>query len=450
MITKKFILISITLLFISVTKAGNGNVYLDGENKIILGNASFANEIEWTDFSTFVPLTTLSPLQTDWFTHNGKAHIVIQLTNSKNDRLLLELGRKKTYQFPKELNDVSDEKDYHLNLFELFVKDKNNERRKFGFGNKAHMNVQVIEITPTEVKIHLTGTISYYLHPTNYENGPLSDPITITGNISLRKKEISLPHLKDNYPDCDNSIYDEVSPFWKNTGEWRTATDCERSFYSKIFPLMKKALQPVYEYYQQKGFIFEQDKSSIYQPVELRLKRPENPFFCAQNTVDGRDFYMASTANPLKGPLADLNNKLMQVIGSANGKNVDKEVQQITRERSNYTFQISLYLNRPLDIEGYSSDHVYEEAGNGYARVVNDDEIENGAAKDHTAYFLYGKWQPVNLQQEIVDRFIPSEGAKELSVQSVIIKIYSSKATADHIAALIDKNALKELMKVTP
>ena len=137
MIKKKFILIPISLLFISVTKAGNGNVYLDGENKITLGNSFFANETEWTDFSTFVPLTTLSPLQTDWFTHNGKVHIVIQLTNSRSNRLLLGLGSKKTYVF-KEIRLFKSE------LLKMILRDNKNNNAKDGSEVSDSMRTHLI------------------------------------------------------------------------------------------------------------------------------------------------------------------------------------------------------------------------------------------------------------------------------------------------------------------
>ncbi len=448
---KQFFLFIISIYLFKAVHAQNKYVLLNGDNSITLENEAFNSTTEWQSLSTYFPHVGMDPIQTTWFVHNGQSHIVIQLTNNQDDRLLLELSRnKKLYQFPKDLH--SDDNDYHFNQFELYVKDKQGVSRKFDFGKKANINVQVNEITPTHIQISFSGTICYHPHPSSWDYGPLSDPMSISGKIALSKKDPVLPQLKDNYSGCDNTVYNEVSPYWKTLGNWRSATECEKEFYAKIFPLMKKALQPVYDYYKSKAWNFDHESLTTYSPLDIRLKAPADSFFHNQDATEHRDYFMYAVADINSKPYADLNKKMMEILSNPNNKNAQKELASVGAEQSEFSFKITIFLNRNLDEtdKGAYPNHVYEENEDGFPYAINGEDTLNGSAKDHVLYLLYGNWKKPDLSASDIADINPVPDAKELSIQSILIRIQSGNKTADQIASMIDRNALKELLNTKP
>jgi hypothetical protein len=435
------------------------NIYLDGDNYITLSNSTFAERTDWTGFSDRAANAVQQPVVTYWFTHNGRSHIVIHLKNDKSE-IFIELSRNKsTYHFPQDINYTpSDNAGYHFNDFYLYVKDQTGVVRKFGFEKIAHIVINVQQLDPSHLKIDFQGNIGYYPHPSRWDDGALSSPMRFTGKISLSKKKASPEHLVSSYNGCDNAIYDEVSPNWR-LGQWRTATECEEFFYKKVFDAMNTAMQPVYDYFKSQGWILLQ--RSVYKPLDVRLKGNNNGLFITHQFPYDNDYVLSFSANPMKGPYYDQQQKMMQFSETheimKDGHLDTRMFKQLLRLKEgvkDFSFKIMVCLNRKLETEQYSSEvaNIPLDKQQGYSFVIKK-VISNdlNASKDFDTYLLVGNWRAPEWQSRevIVNPLVPAD-AKELSIQSIYIDIDCGKNLAPTIINHIDLKPLHQLINNTP
>ena len=451
-------LIVASLLRIAVNPAAaqTGNIYLDGENYVTLKSTDFPSKIEWSDASTERIEKTASqfPVKTYWFSHNGKSYVVLNLTAGRND-IYIELGdNKSSYQFPAAFDHSRQQGTY--NNFILYAENKAGGLQRLDVTGKDKLSVTILQLDSLHIKLSFNGTVIAHANTDKSELrvGPLTGaPITIAGRISLSKKSPGLTRLPDSYPGCNNVIYNEMSPDY-SSGQFYTATACERSFYKKVFGLLSKSLAPAIEYLRSKDW----DLSGVptYKPLENRWRQDLNHYF-RTNPNSGIDYDMAVTASPVKGDYQIFIQKIIKDAQlSARGDAAKAAELQALQKQEPRKFKLRLQVsfNQPV-LTNHSLD--FRQA---VVRQLNDqafliEDVENTSSytfQDDGGFYLFlGKWATPKLEEGYI-KCSPElpPGDKKLSIQAMYIRIGCGRELATTLIKRLDMNLLKEILQATP
>lgn len=453
---KYLIIILCCFCIINKSFAQADNIYLDGDNYIRLDNPAFPSTLEWTDASKerITGSAEQFPVKTYWFSHNGKSYIVINLTSGKSD-IYIELGaNKNTYHFPADFAYPETQGAY--NNFELYVANASGILQKLSVTKKSQLSVKVLQLDSLHVKLSFSGTIIAYTNPggeSELEIGDPTPPMTISGKISLSKKNTGLAHLPDSYPGCDNTIYNEFSPDYSD-GQYCTPTECEQSFYKKTFTTLSNALSPAIKYLGSQDWNI--SSAPKYKPLEHRLRNDMNNFF-KTNPLTGIDYDLDINANPMKGAYHEYLQKtisLAQQLGQGDPKKI-KELETLQKEEPR-TFKLRLQVvyNQPVQ-SNYSLDLSHAQV-----KKINDDlflieNVENTSNytfhDDGGAYLFIGKWtEPQFNNGYIVCSPVFNPGAKKLSIQAMYIRIGCGNELAETLLKYINLTKLQQILDTTP
>ncbi|HET7117065.1 MAG TPA: hypothetical protein VFI29_11270 [Hanamia sp.] len=448
-------LISCLLLIATQATAQADNIYLDGDNYIMLNNPAFPSRLDWKDASKerIGSVAGQAPVKTYWFSHNGKSYIIINLTNGKS-AIYIELGaNKNTYHFPVDY--IESEKVGAYNNFEMIVENTSGILQKFNAPKGAQLSLKVLQLDSLHVKLSFSGTVSTYSNSDKSQLtiGEPSAPMAISGKISLSKKKPSLEHLPDSYPGCDNTIYNEMSPDY-DLGQWYSATECEESFYKKVFASLNSALSPVIKYLNAKGW--DMSSATEYKPLERRYRSDMTHFFRA-NPQSGIDYDLDVNANPIKGAYHDFLQKMVEDITlSVKGDaSKQKEIEAMQKEEpGKFKLHLQTTFNQPV-LNNYTLDLSHAQIKKINDNVFIIENVQNTSNytfhDDGGTYLFVGKWTTPQFEDgHIICSPVFQPEAKKLSIQAMYIRIGCGTELAEKIISLIDKTSLQEILKIQP
>lgn len=444
------------LFFISTKATAQAdNIYPDGENYVTLNNPAFPSRLDWTDASKerIGSDAGQAPVKTYWFSHNGKSYIIINLTNGKSD-IYIELGaNKNSYHFPADFDYSGKQGAY--NGFRLVVANKSGILQGFAIKKNTHLSIKVLQLDSLHVKLSFSGTVVAYSNTDKSQLtiGEPSAPMAISGKISLSKKNPSLEHLPDSYPGCDNTIYNEMSPDY-DLGQWYSATECEESFYKKVFASLNSALSPVIKYLSAKGW--DMSSATKYKPLERRYRSDMTHFF-RTNPQSGIDYDLDVNANPMKGAYHDFLQKMMEDINlSVKGDaSKQKEIEAMQKEEpGKFKLHLQATFNQPV-LNNYTLDLSHAQI-----KKINDnlfiiEEVQNTSNytfhDDGGTYLFIGKWTTPQFEDgHIICSPVFQPEAKKLSIQAMYIRLGCGNELAETLIKHIDMDKLQQILNITP
>lgn len=450
---KYFIALFSCFFIINKTTAQENNIYLDGDNYITLNNPSFSSRLDWKDASKerVGRVAGQAPVKTYWFSHDGKSYVIINLATGKSS-IYVELGaNKNTYHFPADY--IQSAKPGTYNNFEMIVENNSGILQKFNAPKGAQLSLKVLQLDSLHVKLSFSGTVSTYSNSDKSQLliGERSAPMAISGKISLSKKSPALEHLPDSYPGCDNTIYNEMSPDF-DLGQWYSATECEESFYKKVFASLNSALSPAIKYLSAKGW----DISSApkYKPLERRYRSDMTHFF-RTNPQTGIDYALDINANLMKGPYHDYLQKIMDNITLAvkGDTSRQKEIEAMQKEGpGKFELHLQATFNQPV-LNNYTLD-----LSQAQIKKINDNVFLIEGVKntsnftfhnDGGAYLFIGKWTTPQFESgHIICSPVFPPDAKKLSIQAMYIRLGCGKELAEALIKKIDIDALQKIVNV--
>lgn len=338
------------------------------------------------------------PIKTYWFSHQGKSYAELVLTSGRSS-FYIELGdNKKTYHFKKDYN-------HHrqagaINNFEMALEDKSGILQWCDASYSAHLVLNVIQLDSLHLKLSFTGTVTPFANTDKSQLliGKHLTPIRIEGKISLSKKSPDLVHLPDSYSGCNNTIYNEFSPDY-SSGQYYTPTECEQSFYKKIFATLSNALSPAMKYLAAQDW--DMNRVPKYKPLEHRLRTRMNDFYQKDPGGSRIDYNLDVNANFMKGAYHDYMQKILNLskhIGSMGNidTSVVNEIDRLQKEEpQKFKLNLQVFYNQPVQaISQLDLSHAVVKKINDNAFLI--EHVGNTDKSDfHTdgsTYLFVGKW----------------------------------------------------------
>lgn len=444
-----------TILFcfcvINKSSAQTNNIYLDGDNYILLNDPAFPKRVDWNNASEQRLEMTSSqlPVKTYWFSHNGKSYIIINVTNDKS-QLYIELGaNKKSYHFPADL--LNSEKVGTYNRLTLQTTNTSGVLQELIIERGNHLSVNVLQLDSLHVKLSFSGTITPYSNPGGkgqLEIDKALPPIAISGKISLSKKTPGLDHLPDTYAGCDNTIYNEMSPDYAG-GQYYSATNCEESFYKKVFKKLNDALSPSINYLRSQGW--DVSNAPKYTPLKKRIKSDLTHFF--RTNPNGVDYDLDVSANPMKGAYHDFLQKIL--ADATGGSSKLKELEALQKEEpAKFKLHLQVSFNQPVS-ENYKLDLSHAQIKKINDNIFLIENVKNTSNftfhDDGGVYLFVGKWNnPAFKEGYISASPIFQANAPKLSIQAMYIRIGCGEELAAAILKNINMQSLQKIINTNP
>lgn len=429
-ITKNLPGIALILLLYGTAFSQANNISLQGENYVSLQGGNFPAKITWDQLSADNDVAGSYPTVSYWFVKPADAHIIVHLSCSTGGSIFIELsGRKSVYNFPADYAT----KDYRYNNFSLSVADNSGTPYQLTFGNGVPLTIRVTQLDPLHLSLAITGFVSV--------SGSVGK-MAVTGKVTLQKQNAALAHLPDSYPGCDNTIYDTWSPH-ADLGQWRSATECEESFYFKLFTNIKTAFGQAYASLAAKGWMV---NAPAYAPVKIinRSGDDNNSYFTMP-----RPYYQAdANADPMKGEYHDYMQKVMSLSQSGNMT----QLQELSdKAAGRYELVVHVVVNKKVETSSpldFTQAQVHKLSDSVFVVSGVKGDYKGGAG----TYIFIGHWGdgPQWENGYFTSEPMLPEGAPKLHVGALYVTLGCNDELASVLLKQIDMNKLTRLLNTRP
>jgi hypothetical protein len=453
---KKYIRLIILCCYCCNGYAQNDNIFLDGDNYVNTGNNIFPATITFTALSDVAQTVGSYPEETYWFVKGNDAHIIVHIADNQSNLFMELSGKKSTYHFPQDFSENFNA----ANDFSLELADNNGTVKGLKFSNKNPVTVHVDKLDSLHLKLSFEGTPV----PSNSADAP----VTITGKISLSKKNAALQKLPDEYNGCDNTIYNKWSPE-SDLNQWRSATACEINFHHKVWSTITAALEPAFNYLRSKKWICikieEKKLEDVYRNREDQLYNFKNfgrLIFSTQLQSDPTELGQSNQADKIIA----LSKKLGELTFNPppeDSARVNKErndlQQQLTNIGSdindNKQINLEVKVNEALPDDSYyatdGSNAIIKKTNGGYIVENIKSKGSNSYNTSGGTYIFLGSWQEPQQDGSNI-HCTPNLTAytKKLSIQSIYIRIGCGNELANEFIQHINFTLLQKLFQLEP